>query len=224
MEIGIDQELTRVVYTAIFGGRDKLQPPGKITPGWEYVCFSDERLNCEGWQIKVIPVEDRLLDPKRNSGRIKILSHEYHPNVEITLWMDANFSITCDLNQLVKAALTDHDIASFKHPGWNCIYREADQVIHFGLDDPQTVMDQVCRYRNLGYPAHGGLIASGVMLRRHTERVIKLNELWWQEVERGSKRDQLSFNYAAHQLRLTYTAWQENFCNSPKFEIRAHAR
>jgi hypothetical protein len=138
--------------------------------------------------------------------------------------MDANFSIKCDLNELVEADLANHDIATFIHPDRDCIYQEAGAAIFYQKDDPQTIIHHVYRYSQNGYPPHSGLIASGVLLRRHSAKVKKLNELWWREVEQGSKRDQLSFNYAAHQIRLTYTAWKEHFCNSPKFEYRDHAR
>jgi hypothetical protein len=66
------------------------------------------------------------------------------------------------------------------------------------------------------------MIASGVMLRRHSEPVTTLNNLWWREVEGGSVRDQLAFNHVASGLGLSYHAWPERYWESPRFRYRGH--
>ena len=54
------------------------------------------------------------------------------------------------------------------------------------------------RYVNEQYPPNNGLIVSGVMFRKHNKKdVINCMETWWTELKYGSRRDQLSFNYAA---------------------------
>ncbi|MDE7250890.1 MAG: hypothetical protein K2N82_13635, partial [Lachnospiraceae bacterium] len=68
-----------------------------------------------------------------------------------------------------------------------------------------TMDVQIERYRNAGYPEHNGLIDSGILVRElKNERVIKVMETWWQEVLHGSKRDQLSFNYACWKNDFVY--------------------
>jgi predicted neuraminidase len=49
-------------------------------------------------------------------------------------------------------------------------------------------------------------VEASVILRRHCTAVKHFNELWWHEVHTGSRRDQLSFNYAARKanLRIAY--------------------
>lgn len=64
---------------------------------------------------------------------------------------------------------------------------------------------QMERYRNEGYPEHNGLIDSGILVRElKNQKVINLMETWWQEVLHGSKRDQLSFNYACWKNDFVY--------------------
>jgi hypothetical protein len=46
-----------------------------------------------------------------------------------------------------------------------------------------------------------------VILRRHTDAIRHLNEAWWNEIVRGSRRDQLSFNYVAWKLGLRYATF-----------------
>ena len=46
-----------------------------------------------------------------------------------------------------------------------------------------------------------------MILRRHTDAIRRLNEAWWNEIVRGSRRDQLSFNYVAWKLGLSYATF-----------------
>ena len=57
-----------------------------------------------------------------------------------------------------------------------------------------------------------------LILRRHSERVARFNQLWWDEIERGSQRDQISFPYAVAKagVRVGYFpgslhAWRPDF-------------
>ena len=55
-----------------------------------------------------------------------------------------------------------------------------------------------------GYPANAGLSECCVLLRRHTDAIKDFNEAWWEEIRRGSRRDQLSFDYVARRCGLKY--------------------
>lgn len=47
---------------------------------------------------------------------------------------------------------------------------------------------------------------------------MKLNNLWWDELTRGSKRDQLSFNYAAFRVGVPYNTLEvEDVYENPYF-------
>ena len=64
------------------------------------------------------------------------------------------------------------------------------------LDSEDIINLQIEKYKQLEYPEHNGLIASGILFRdHHDEQVIKLCEDWFDEVTNYSRRDQLSFNY-----------------------------
>lgn len=50
-----------------------------------------------------------------------------------------------------------------------------------------------------------GLVDTGFMVRElHDERVKKVMETWWSKVLNGSRRDQLSFNYACWKNDFIY--------------------
>jgi len=71
----------------------------------------------------------------------------------------------------------------------------ADACIKINNDNPTVIRKQMEKYRLDGYPKNNGLISSGIIFRRHTFKISQLNEAWWKEIMKHSRRDQLSFNY-----------------------------
>ncbi len=215
--------MRKVIYTALMGDIDFLQPPGAVGPGWECICFSDRPQQCPGWETIVVAPSDRHLVPRRASRQLKILSHVYLPQADVVFWMDANMTIACDLDAVVEAHLSRYDLATFQHPERDCIYDEAVAVVESGKDDPDVVNQQVARYRQEGYPPHNGLANCCVLLRRHTNAVKLFNKLWWRELTLGSQRDQLSFNYVANRVALKYSIIERANSKGPQFIPRPHA-
>ena len=210
--------MIQALYTAITGRYDQLRHPGRIPAGWQCICFSDEPQSCPGWEHRTLLRSEILPDPQRTARKCKILSHKFLPDAEITVWIDGNFEVCGDLDEIVATFLAKHDIAAFRHTTRNCIYQEAAAIIKFEKDDPRIVLGHLARYFREGYPRHNGLVATGVLLRRHTEQVVKLNNLWWDELTRGSKRDQLSFNYAAFRVGVPYNTLEvEDVYENPYF-------
>lgn len=214
-------DVRRVVYTAIFDDYEVLDDPGPIPEGWSRVCFTDT-LDHPAWRI--VRMEPPVADPWRSIKILKLLAHQVFPNAEYSLWIDGNFSVRCDLDALVSTYLHDADIAVHAHPDRDCVYDEALVCMSLQRDAAVTMYAQMLRYAFEGFPRHAGLVAGGVLLRRHTEAVRALNELWHREVEGGSRRDQLSFNYAAWRLGLRYSVFDSHLWNGPLFANRPHAK
>lgn len=96
------------------------------------------------------------------------------------------------------------------------MYEEAEECIRLGKDLPEVIEKQMERYRKEGYKADNGLVVTNVLVRKHTDKnVIKLMNLWWEEIERNSKRDQLSFNYACWKLGINYDVSELKCWRSP---------
>jgi hypothetical protein len=187
-----------VAYTAIFGGRDSLKDPTVITPGCRYVCFTDEPLVSEIWEIVRVPAPT---DPRRASRFYKLLPHRTF-DTAYSVWVDGTFRINVDLWTLIRRHLSSTDLAAFAHTDFDCAYDEADACIRYGLGDPREIRDQMGRYRRAGFPRHAGLWHCGVLLRRHTTAIEQMNEAWWYELGIGSSRDQLSFGYTFWRLGI----------------------
>lgn len=192
-----------VVYTSITAGKDTLKAP-RDSAGADFVVFSDqpsvvhdcETVNC--WRAR--PACALFVDPRRNSRAPKLLAHQYVPGYDFSLWIDGSFRLLASPAALVEEYLSDADVALFRHSTRECIYDEAEICSTLRLDDPAIIEEQGARYRLEGYPARQGLTEGGVILRRHNSLMERVNDAWWSEYCRHSRRDQLSFNYVLYKL------------------------
>jgi hypothetical protein len=92
--------------------------------------------------------------------------------------------------------LNGKKLAMELHPKRDCIYEEALACKRLKKDTPEVIDEQMEAYRELNFPRFAGLYSNGVMVREHNNpELIELNEKWWQQVVRYSKRDQLSFQF-----------------------------
>lgn len=182
--------MKKICYTVITGDCDDLKEPIKTTPGWTYLCLTDNpNLTSKTWDIKLIGGEE----PKKLSRFFKCKNH--FPEYDLSVFIDATFSIkrTIDLFALNKR----DGIWLNSHPQRQCVYEEAQIVIDKGLDNIDTVTKQVERYRAEGLPEQYGLWRCGIIVRNPKDpKITEMCDLWWKEVEQGSHRDQISFPYA----------------------------
>ena len=75
----------------------------------------------------------------------------------------------------------------------------------YGKDAPDLIVAQLAKYEAEGFPRRFGLAECNVIVRRHNDPLVKqAMEIWWDEIEKGSKRDQISFNYALWRADLPY--------------------
>lgn len=205
------------VYTCVTGGFDQI---ARITssdplrlPGCRYIVYTDtvgQRSTHNGWELR--PVEwSHPTSQRRTSRWHKINSHRLFSE-KFTIWFDGSqeFVSGTDPRKMLDVCgmatdRTDRQVlASFKHPQRTCIYQELEACEKLHKDDPQLMHHQVEGYRAQGYPPYNGLVETACVLRENCGVVRTFNDLWWKELQRGSLRDQLSFNYVAWRLELDY--------------------
>jgi len=202
-----------VVYTALFGSYSGLIAQPKIK-NVDYICYTDQDVKAKNWKIIKVqpPVEN---DNTRSNRYYKILPHKHlGEDYKVSVYIDANIWMLKDINTLVEEKMQIAKMACFDHNQnafgkRDCIYEEHQAILDFAKrneeqkDDPVVMKKQMDRFRAEGYPEHNGLITAPILIRKHFDsEVISLMETWWHVVLHESKRDQLSFNYAA---------WKNNF-------------
>lgn len=209
-----------VVYTAIFGNRDRLMRPTAFK-NVDYICFTDNpSLKSDIWKIVYVKEGE---DPRRLAKIYKILPHKFLPNYQYSLWVDGTHVPIQNPWIMVKKFLKHKDIALFSHFKRNCIYEEAKACIELNKDDSQVIIDQVTKYLREGFPRHAGLATCTVILRRHHQRaILSAMEDWWKEIVNHSVRDQLSFNYIMQKNQLEYEIIPGNVYKNKYFQFQHH--
>jgi len=176
------------IYTSIVGSKDNP--------------IADHNLDgAEFFQFIGYKAYDKFKSDRRNSRIQKILAHKYF-KTEYSVYIDGNLKLLKPAQELIDKYLDGFDIAVFKHPVRNCIYKEAIECAKRGLDDPEVIIEQVKSYEEEGFPKEYGMGENMMILRRHTKKVEQFNNAWWAEYCRYSVRDQLSFMYCADKVGL----------------------
>lgn len=188
------------VFTAIFGGYEKPRPPAGINKDVRYVLFSDRSYNVKPWEVRVVP---SVGSPAKTARHYKILSTTYLPDADITVWHGGWLRLIAD-PMIAVNYLKRHDIAMEPHIERKCIYQEAKTCIAMGKANKEVANRQMAEYRKAGFPANYGLTSAFLIVRRNTDKIIELEELWWKQVERHTNRDQLSLMYCMWKLGLGY--------------------
>jgi hypothetical protein len=207
-----------IVFTSIIGNSDALlvQPNN----GDQFLAFLDVASAVQPWEI--VQVERKLAWSRMESRRYKILSHLELPPHEYSLWIDGRVQMKegFRIGDLVEQFLDDADIAMFAHHKRTCIYEEAWECRKLGLDDPKVIYDQIARYTRDGYPANNGLHEGSVILRRNSEQMQNFNQAWWEEMQIGSVRDQLSFDYLAYKHKISVAEFPGDLSSGNPYFVR----
>jgi hypothetical protein len=204
----------KVCYTAIFGDYEELKEPDPVTPGWEYICFTDQPLKSDTWEIRQMDVIDT---PQRTARWLKIMGWI---DWEFSMWIDASFHIKKDLNDWW-ALRFKSPFSAARHPLRTDIYAESRSCVVNSRGDNGKVQKQEDKYRALAFPMHTGIITSGILLRENTPECIKLHEAWWKELSEQSVRDQLSFAFVSYGVPWIHT-YQWDYSQSKEFIYIKH--
>jgi len=212
----------KVVYTVITGDYDDLLTPEHVNDDWDYVCFTDNmNLSSDFWEIR--EMEGFNLDNIRKNRIYKILPHIFLPEYDYSLYIDGNFRIIGDIDEYITRFLKNNHMLCFIHPERNCIYEEAQTVLKMGKDSEKFVSPQINKYKSENYPKNNGLIAGGILFRKHNNPpVVKIMNAWWRMVEFYSRRDQLSFNYVCWKYDFNFDMCNLSYWDNEYFERLPH--
>lgn len=193
--------MSNVVYTYLVGDYDVLKEPEVRTPGWDYLCFTDDTtLTSNTWDIRPVPEWCKVCgNPKKTASLIKIEHYSVLDSAyDIAISMDTSMTIAGNLDEFVASFGFDgYDFMALEHTQRSCVYKEAQSVLDLRFDYVDVVNTQMERYREEGYPKNNGLWLGGLTVRRNgSSSLRKACQIWSHEYTNGSCRDQLSLNYA----------------------------
>lgn len=187
------------VATAIFGMGFSLFDPTGVWPACRFVCFTDrEDLKSDRWEIVR---QTHPSTPRRANRCVKTTLHRYVAGP--TLYVDADYQVIADPHEIVGRSLEQSCWAATLHPQRDCLFEEAAFCSRRKrLESKRPLAFQLRRYRQSGMPEHFGLWAGGILARRGDADSERFGEAWWDQIKRGSERDQVSLPYVAWRLGL----------------------
>ncbi|XP_019419783.1 PREDICTED: uncharacterized protein LOC109330173 isoform X2 [Lupinus angustifolius] len=209
-----------VVASAIFGNFDEINEPSNIS---EYsrktICFlmfvdeiTEEYLRSSGkmgiskkvglW--RVIVVRNIPYTDARRTGKIpKLLLHRMAPNARYSIWLDGKLELVVDPYQILERFLwrKNATFAISKHYKRFDVFTEAEANKAAGKYDNASIDFQIDFYKNEGLtpyteaklPIISDVPEGCVIVREHVPISNLFTCLWYNEVDRFTSRDQISF-------------------------------
>ncbi|KAL9321208.1 hypothetical protein ACSQ67_013047 [Phaseolus vulgaris] len=216
-----------VVASAIFGNFDEINEPKNISDySKETVCFlmfvddeTEKYLRSSGrlgiskkiglWRIIVahnLPYTDA-----RRSGKIpKLLLHRMVPNARYSIWLDGKLELVVDPYQILERFLwrKNATFAISKHYKRFDVFVEAEANKAAGKYDNASIDFQIEFYKNEGLtpyteaklPLISDVPEGCVIVREHVPISNLFTCLWFNEVDRFTSRDQISFSIVRDKL------------------------
>ncbi len=194
------------VYTCITGNYDNLHEIEHPEEGVDYICFTNnQKLTSNTWRI--VHIEDDTLDNQRLSRKIKMLGHPIiADNYDISVWMDASVVWKKSIIEFVKTYLKSTPFVAFRHTLHNSVHEEAIACLRCRKDSKDKITETLSFLESVNFPDNLGLYEMTVFIKKHNNPVVKKTmEIWFDTVKNHSKRDQLSFVYAAWKTSLKIT-------------------
>lgn len=221
-----------VVYTCITGGYDNILEPTCVTPGVDYICFTDDQtLKSKTWKFRPIPEELNGLSKIKQQRGVKMLAHRYLADYDVSVYVDGSVVVRGDIKEFLRTLdFSLYSVFIPEHPQRKCIYAEKDACVKIKKITGDAVVlaeKQMKRYKSEGYPQNFGLVQANIIVRKHNDDYCKvLMKEWWEEFKENTPRDQLSFNYILWKTgSKKFKYLPKTTCNSKTFNwLKAHKK
>lgn len=218
--------MKRLIYTAVFGGYDRVYPPMQCEPDVDYCIVTDDAsIEVRGWKTHVVNAED-FETPKSANLYYRALVHRVLPGYDASLYVDGNVRLKYSSADLFDA-LTDSGsaIIMFKHPLRISVKEELSNVLLAGkLKHSEVAQREFLDYINDGFQDDVGLGETGIMLKNHNHpQLDDAMVLWWEKFRKYLTRDQLSLPYVIWKTDLPISWLAGSFRNpNPHFALYPH--
>lgn len=209
----------RVIYTSIIGEYERLNEELVPNfPGIPLLCFTDNKnLKSDKWNC--VYVEPKFSsDPIRSSRYLKIIGHELLDEFEEIMWVDNCVQLKPNVFLLFDIYSKSNDLAIPIHSFRENLKEEFITVLNYGYEEPRILLEQMNNY----YHESSEILKSkvfwtGILLKRNNLIVKDAMRLWFDQLLKYSKRDQLSLPYVLSKVKINFES-----INIDNFESEFH--
>ncbi|ONI12749.1 hypothetical protein PRUPE_4G181200 [Prunus persica] len=242
-----------IVASAVFGNYDIIQQPKNISEfsrkNVPFYMFIDEETEAYMTNSSVLGNSKRVglwriivvrnvpySDARRNGKIPKLLLHRLFPNVRYSLWIDGKLQLVVDPYQILERFLwrQNANFAISRHYKRYDVFEEAEANKAAGKYDNSTINEQIDFYIKEGlqpyseakFPITSDVPEGCVIIKEHIPITNLFTCNWFNEVDRFTSRDQLSFSTVRDKI-MGKVNWSINMfldCERRNFVIQAYHR
>ncbi|XP_073003276.1 probable hexosyltransferase MUCI70 [Typha latifolia] len=240
-----------VVASAIFGNYDTIKQPKNISEATKRrACFFmfvdeeteasikntttlDNRRKVGLWRVVVIQ-NLPYADPRRTGKVPKLLNHRFFPNAQYSIWIDGKLELVEDPYRLLERFLwrVNKTFAISKHYSRPDVFLEGEANIKAKKYDNTSIYNQLEFYKSEGLtpysqaklPIESDVPEGCVIIRALTPITNLFTCLWFNEVDRFTPRDQLSFATVRNKImaRVDWSPHMFQDCERRNFVNQAY--
>ncbi|KAE8733614.1 putative ubiquitin-conjugating enzyme E2 24-like [Hibiscus syriacus] len=242
-----------IVASGIFGKYDIIQQPRNISeeakknvPFYMFIdketeAYMKNKSMLDGskrvglWRIVVIH-NVPYSDARRNGKVPKLLLHRIFPNIRYSIWIDGKLQLVVDPYQILERFLwrQNANFAISRHYRRFDVFVEAEANKAAGKYDNSSIDAQVDFYKKEGLtpyseaklPITSDVPEGCVLIKEHIPITNLFTCLWFNEVDRFTSRDQLSFGIVRDKI-MEKVDWHIDMfldCERRNFVIQAYHR
>ncbi len=214
------------VFMAISNGYDDIKEPEIVSDNADYFVFTDGDVP-EGSVWQALPFEFVSNDPTRTARFVKTHPHLYFKEYDWAIWVDANLMLTCAPEDLLPSPSSSDKLLTWSHPLRDCVYDEGEECIKRSKDSEGIIGGHMASLKQRNFPRKAGLFETSVVVSKMGDaQVEEVFNVWWAEISRWSRRDQLSLPVAINALDFQVGLLaRERICmrTDPRFVYFGHA-
>jgi len=184
------------VYSACIGAYDSLVAPARWNDRFDYFVFVNDAVKDAGG-FTIRPATFLHQDATRTARFVKTHPHVLLGDYDVAIWVDSNVALLDDLDAAVDDFLrSGRPVAGVPHQHRSTVSEEFAACLERAKDDPEVIERQRAAYRSIGFECNDLIETPWMMFDLRDERVPRFLDFWWAEIEKHSRRDQLSVNLA----------------------------
>lgn len=210
------------VYTCLTGDYDNLDEVRNPEENVDYYCFTNNpKLKSKTW--KIVQIKDETLDNSRLSRKVKLAGDPTLNKYDVAVYTDANIVWQKPVSQFVKTYHKPGFFTISKHHCRNSVKEEAAACILENKDSKESIKKALDYLEEQGFPDNIGLFECTVFIREPSSTTTQeFGNLWFETLKKYSKRDQISFPFAAWKIQLPINAIDLNVWNNEWFTNKSH--